>query len=410
MTHEDEHGTTVVRRLLQQEVQHKFHGRKYQVKSSIPAEHPLALRWFGNSCNADMICGNLDLLWQHVRPVCTARPTHINQLVAPGLEQKVLDVMRDEKRRFEQIKAGQRPTVDVPDLVVEQPIPDPRLRNAYWYLGDYNVTKNMDDIKTVQEMDRPPATVNVAWVARLALASHDRQVAGMLVDGVDPGNERQPPVVVCHNHASSLLAHRLVNKCHHEENAAGRNTFWRPEVKVWQDLAHKTGGKVIWDASTSARKVVNYVPFICTPLGAVPKKLADGTIDPDNCRPTSDFSWPVPSVPLAAFVTAPNDLISLDDLPPFRWFSLREFFEQVHYLNQFGVELELSKFDLARYYRAFRMLANAIPSHMQLWLDEESPFLIADWRMMFGCRAAANFASRASVFICWLVRFAIEHI
>jgi hypothetical protein len=94
----------------------------------------------------------------------------------------------------------------------------------------------------------------------------------------------------------------------------------------------------------------------------------------------------------------------------FRWFSLREFFEQVHYLNQFGVELELSKFDLARYYRAFRMLANAIPSHMQLWLDEESPFLIADWRMMFGCRAAANFASRASVFICWLVRFAIEHI
>jgi hypothetical protein len=123
-------------------------------------------------------------------------------------------------------------------------------------------------------------------------------------------------VVVCHNHASSLLAHRLVNKCHHEENAAGRNTFWRPEVKAWQDLAHKTGGKVIWDARTSARKVVNYVPFICTPLGAVPKKLADGTIDPDNCRPTSDFSWPVPSVPLAAFVTAPNDLISLDDLPP----------------------------------------------------------------------------------------------
>jgi hypothetical protein len=49
------------------------------------------------------------------------------------------------------------------------------------------------------------------------------------------------------------------------------------------------------------------------------------------------------------------------------------------------------------------MVASAIPSHMQLWSDAQGPFLIQDWRMMFGCRAAASFASRVSGFICWLM-------
>jgi len=295
--------------------------------------------------------------------------------------------------------------------VIEQPIPDERFRNAYWYLGDYKRTQNMEDVKTVQEMERPPATVNVDWVCRLALNSHDKQIAGILADGVDPGNELQQPMVVCHNQVSALAAHRLVTKCHHEENEAGRNRFWRPDF-VRKTLGHDGSSKkaIVWDAAASSRRVVNFVPFIATPQGAVPKTLANGTVDPDNCRPTANFSCPLPHQPLAVFITAPNDLISLDDLPPFRWFGLGEFFAQVHYLSQFGVQLELSKWDLQRYYRAFRMLAQAIPSHMQLWLDDDSPFLITDWHMMFGCRAAANIASRASVFICWLVRFAIRHV
>ena len=410
MAQEDIDGILVIRRLLALEVQHKFHGRHYKVRSPIPAEHPLAMRWYGNSCNANMLCGNLDLLWRHVRPICTARPTHIEQLVAPGTEQKVLDLMRKEQRRFEQVQAGKRPT-EAEHLVIEQPIPDERFRNAYWYLGDYNRTQNMEDVKTVQEMERPPATVNVDWVCRLALNSHDKQIAGILADGVDPGNELQQPMVVCHNQVSALAAHRLVTKCHHEENEAGRNRFWRPDF-VRKTLGHDGSSKkaIVWDAAASSRRVVNFVPFIATPQGAVPKTLANGTVDPDNCRPTANFSCPLPHQPLAVFITAPNDLISLDDLPPFRWFGLGEFFAQVHYLSQFGVQLELSKWDLQRYYRAFRMLAQAIPSHMQLWLDDDSPFLITDWRMMFGCRAAANIASRASVFICWLVRFAIRHV
>ena len=96
-------GEKRIRRLLAPEVQHKFHGRHFQVQSPIPPDHDSALRWFGNSCNADMLCGNLDLLWRHVRPVCTDRPTHIDQILAPGIEQQVLDVMRDEQQRFQRL-------------------------------------------------------------------------------------------------------------------------------------------------------------------------------------------------------------------------------------------------------------------------------------------------------------------
>ena len=56
------------------------------------------------------------------------------------------------------------------------------------------------------------------------------------------------------------------------------------------------------------------------------------------------------------------------------------------------------------------MLAGAIPSHMQLWSDNDGPFIIQDWRMMFGCRAAASFASRVSGLITWLMERVIDEI
>ena len=60
----------------------------------------------------------------------------------------------------------------------------------------------------------------------------------------------------------------------------------------------------------------------------------------NNCRPTADFSWPVWDVPLAEWVNSPNDSIDLNSHPSLRWFSLQDFFDQVHYLRQFGVDLE----------------------------------------------------------------------
>ena len=87
-------------------------------------------------------------------------------------------------------------------------------------------------------------------------------------------------------------------------------------------------------------ELLGFSPMFVTPQGATTKKLVDGTIDPSNCRPTADFSWPVWDVPLAEWVTSPNDAIDLDSHPSLRWFSLQDFFDQVFYLRQFGVDLE----------------------------------------------------------------------
>jgi hypothetical protein len=86
--------------------------------------------------------------------------------------------------------------------------------------------------------------------------------------------------------------------------------------------------------------LMGFSPMFVTPQGAVTKKLLDGSIDPYNVRPTADFSWPVWDVPLAEFATSPNDSIDTRDLPDLKWFSLQDFFDQVHYLRQFGVDLE----------------------------------------------------------------------
>ena len=86
--------------------------------------------------------------------------------------------------------------------------------------------------------------------------------------------------------------------------------------------------------------LMGFSPMFVTPQGAVTKKLLDGSIDPYNVRPTADFSWPVWDVPLAEFATSPNDSIDKRDLPALKWFSLQDFFDQVHYLRQFGVDLE----------------------------------------------------------------------
>ena len=86
--------------------------------------------------------------------------------------------------------------------------------------------------------------------------------------------------------------------------------------------------------------LMGFSPMFVTPQGAVTKKLLDGSIDPYNVRPTADFSCPVWDVPLAEFATSPNDSIDTRDLPELKWFSLQDFFDQVHYLRQFGVDLE----------------------------------------------------------------------
>lgn len=83
-----------------------------------------------------------------------------------------------------------------------------------------------------------------------------------------------------------------------------------------------------------------YAPMFTTPCGATTKKLVNGEVDPDNVRPTADFSWPVWDAPLSEWVTSPNDSISMSKHPEVRWFALGDFFSQIWYLRQYGVALE----------------------------------------------------------------------
>jgi hypothetical protein len=83
-----------------------------------------------------------------------------------------------------------------------------------------------------------------------------------------------------------------------------------------------------------------YSSMFVTPQGATTKKLLNGLIDPNNIRPTADFSWPVWDVILAKYVTSPNDMILMGAHPEVRWFALGDFFDQIWYLRQYGVPLE----------------------------------------------------------------------
>jgi hypothetical protein len=106
------------------------------------------------------------------------------------------------------------------------------------------------------------------------------------------------------------------------------------------DRAQKEMDEAMEAVRVAGDDLLGFSPMFATPTGATPKKLIDGTIDPDNCRPTADFSWPVWDVPLAQWVNSPNESIDLDSHPSLKWFSLQDFFDQVHYLRQFGVDLE----------------------------------------------------------------------
>jgi hypothetical protein len=114
-------------------------------------------------------------------------------------------------------------------------------------LGKANVTGDPNDIMAVQEMPRPAAAVNTEWTSKLGLASHDKQVAGVLSDGVHPGNAFQQPLVVCQNHGPALKAWELMTKCMQEENEAGRNRFLRPDLarKDGKQAASRQGGAIV---------------------------------------------------------------------------------------------------------------------------------------------------------------------
>ena len=57
------------------------------------------------------------------------------------------------------------------------------------------------------------------------------------------------------------------------------------------------------------------------------------------------------------------------------------------------------------------LIAAAIPSHLQIWCDDEDgAHLVRDSSMAFGDKAAVNVASRASGLVVWLLHLLMDRL
>ena len=245
-------------------------------------------------------------------------------------------------------------------------------------------------------MPVPPPDLNRAFIEQLALSFPDQDLLRQAFE-YDPGDVRGTAAAST-NHRTGLQYHRFVQKAMRTEQQAGRSHRVTARSRP---LHHSLPRWVNWLCET--------YPFTFTPSGAVVKKLLDGTVDPDNMRPTADFSWGKDCCPLSEMVLSPNGSIDVKALPHFEWFRLRHFIEQVHYLKQFGLPLECNKVDFSKFYRHFVLVAAAVPSHMQIWTDEEDgTHLVKDDRMNFGDAAAANISSRLTGLVVWCLHLVTD--
>ena len=64
--------------------------------------------------------------------------------------------------------------------------------------------------------------------------------------------------------------------------------------------------------------------------------------------------------------------------------------------------------DAASYYRHYECNWETVASHCRSWVGSEGAECLVDLRMMFGCRAAANWAQRGTGFLTWLIQQAMD--
>ena len=158
------------------------------------------------------------------------------------------------------------------------------------------------DIVPIEEMPVPPPDLNRAFVEQLALGFPDQDLLRQAFE-YDPGDVRGTASAST-NHRTGLQFHPFVQKAMLAEQQAGRSH----RVTARARPLHRALPKWInWICET--------YPFTFTPSGATVKKLLDGSVDPDNMRPTADFSWGKDCCPLSEMVLSPNGSIDVKALP-----------------------------------------------------------------------------------------------
>ena len=265
-------------------------------------------------------------------------------------------------------------------------------------MGPYLKSGDIRDVRQIQHIPRPASQFNHGALRSIAAAYPDQDLLGQ-AESYDPGDKRGVASAAT-NHMSGLQNHGFGVQSMSKEVDEGRVQRWYPKrqrtasgVPAWLD-----DGFQVW-------------PFRDSPAGSTEKTDAEGNVKEDERRETIDYSWPPPSTELAKIVDSPNATIDLDLMPQFEWFRLRRIFEQIHYLKQFQVPLSFAKWDFASYYRCFRLIASAIPSHMRMWCDlDGEPHWVADFAQMFGDAAAANVASRMSGLVVWCLHLLTDRL
>ena len=164
-------------------------------------------------------------------------------------------------------------------------------------------------------MTRPKASFCKQAVKALGRACEDQELVGALVGRCITAKSRWPlsKVMLGTNHQSGLKAWAFVDKA---------ITGYKQEGHVHAFPA---------DASPPI------YPATFSPTGAVPKKLRDGSVDPENMRPTADYSWPPPGHWLRWLCPSVNEGVDLDsEFPYIRYLSHKDIARQILRLKIWG--------------------------------------------------------------------------
>jgi hypothetical protein len=183
------------------------------------------------------------------------------------------------------------------------------------FLADYWVSGEVAHIVPMQCVSNPVRVVRSAALRALAGWYPDQEAVGALAgDGVPSKDRCEPGVaVLATNHAASIESASFVDKMYAAELQAGRMS----RFGVLQSPP-------CW-------------PLKVSPTGCVDKTLRNGDVDPENKRPTADYSWPPTGHWMRHMCTSPNAAVDLErDFPFVYMVGAHDLIEQIQYLAALG--------------------------------------------------------------------------
>ena len=317
-------GRYVIRRLHWQEVSRLFHTEAFDMQWGTGEE---ATARQGNAAPPAMIMPALQGIVRFFQVPHPEVPTTIEHVISNehvrafrgGMTMAMHDYVQTREprtateavvgERRKRTKRKQRPKQPQGGIVFEHTSEVPMFLGTFWR------TKDTDDIVPMAYVRHEGAVVRKEAFRALTQWYPDQEVIAALGGaGVPSKNFVKPGVAVLGtNHKASVEHFKFVDKMYQSEVAAGRMAMFGV-----------TQSPPIW-------------PLIVSPTGAVVKKLRDGSIDPDNMRPTADYSWPPPGFWMELLTKSPNASVDLQrDFPYIYYIGAHDLIAQILFLALLG--------------------------------------------------------------------------